>query len=196
MTRPAPPVLGSGGAAGPWRDGRTEGWRGRIVVGDAAQYPDGVGGGSHRDRWPDRRRDADPSAALLDGPGPRTSGPAGSHRAAAPTPVGPAQVDGVGVAVVSTRRTGERGAAAVELHYRLSTGAEPFAHDPERFVRLVAGAKAFAPLPAPAARITLPPRAVQDVLVRFVVPGADAASPLRFRFGEGRPIDLPPRWPD
>ena len=113
-----------------------------------------------------------------------------------PTPVAPAQVDGVGVAVVSTRRTGERGAAAVELHYRLSTGAEPFAHDPERFVRLVAGEKAFVPLPAPAARITLPPRAVQDVLVRFVVPGADAASPLRFRFGEGRPIDLPPRWPD
>jgi hypothetical protein len=105
-----------------------------------------------------------------------------------PTP----QVEGVGVKIVAVRRSRDRGAKFLDLHYSVTTGsADFFQHDPIHFVQLISDGVARMPVSASAPAKYLPSHSQQDVLVRFPLP-PEAAS-IVFRFGEEHYLDLPAR---
>jgi hypothetical protein len=105
-----------------------------------------------------------------------------------PTP----QVEGVGVKIVTVRRSRDqdRGATFLDLHYSVTTGsADFFQHDPIHFVQMISDGVAHMPVSASAPAKYLPSHSQQDVLVRFPLP-PEAAS-IVFRFGEEHYVDLP-----
>jgi hypothetical protein len=104
------------------------------------------------------------------------------------------QVEGVGVKIVTVRRSRDRdrGATFLDLHYSVTTGsADFFQHDPIHFVQLILDGVAHMPVSASAPAKYLPSHSQQDVLVRFPLP-PEAAS-IVFRFGEEHYLDLPAR---
>jgi hypothetical protein len=100
----------------------------------------------------------------------------------------PPQVEGLGVKIVSVRRSRDRGATFVDLYYSVTTGADFSRHDPIHFVQLIADGVALTPVWASAPARDLPSNSRQDILVRF--PSPPRAASIVFRFGEEHYLDL------
>jgi hypothetical protein len=99
------------------------------------------------------------------------------------------KIEGVGIKIVAVRRSHDRGATFVDLHYSVITGSADFyRHDPVHFVQLISNDVALTPVWASVEARDLPPNSRQDVLVKF--PSPPEARSIVFRFGEEHHLDL------
>jgi hypothetical protein len=103
--------------------------------------------------------------------------------------LGPVQVEGVEVKVVSVHRIGEKDGTFLQLNYSITNGPEWHRHDPAHFVQLVSDGATVAPVLTSTSAQDLPLNGTAEFSVKFRSPPGAARS-VTFRFGEERHVSI------